>query len=71
MALNIPLILLKSMILFFLPTIPSSNGLAEKSIQIAKRIFEKAELDGRDPYLGILEYQTTPLEVGYTSAELL
>lgn len=51
MALNIPLILLKNMILFFSPTIPSSNGLAEKSIQIAKRIFEKAELDGRDPYL--------------------
>lgn len=40
-------------------------------MQIAKRIFEKAELDGGDPYLGILEYRTTPLEVGYLPAELL
>lgn len=53
------------------PRYPQSNGLAEKSVQIAKRIFEKAELDGRDPYLGILEYRTTPLEVGYSPAELL
>lgn len=53
------------------PQYPQSNGLAEKSVQIAKRIFEKAELDGRDPYLGILEYRTTPLEVGYSPAELL
>lgn len=71
MALNISLILLKSMILFFFPTIRSSNGLAEKSIQIAKRIFQNAKLDGHDPYLGILEYRTTPSEVGYSSAELL
>lgn len=71
MALNISLILLKSMILFFFPTIPSYNGLAEKSIQIAKRIFQNAELDGHDPYLGILEYRTRPSEVGYSSAELL
>lgn len=53
------------------PRYPQSNGLAEKSVQIVKRIFKKAELDGRDPYLGILEYRTTPLEVGYSPAELL
>lgn len=48
------------------PRYPQSNGLAEKSVQIVK-----AEVDGRDPYLGIFEYRTTPLEVGYSPAELL
>lgn len=48
------------------PRYPQSNGLAEKSVQIVK-----AEVDGRDPYLGIFEYGTTPLEVGYSPAELL
>lgn len=53
------------------PRYPQSNGLAEKSVQIVKRIFEKAEVNGRDPYLGIFEYRTTPLEVGYSPAGLL
>ena len=40
------------------PRHPQSNGLAEKTVQIAKGIFEKSKSDGRDPYLGILEYCT-------------
>ncbi|XP_055997858.1 uncharacterized protein K02A2.6-like [Ostrea edulis] len=53
------------------PRHPQSNGLAEKTVQIAKRIFEKSKTDGRDPYLGILEYRTTPLDIGYSPSELL
>lgn len=40
-------------------------------MQIAKKIFEKGELNGRDPYFGILEYRTRPLEVGDFPAKLL
>ncbi|XP_033763408.1 uncharacterized protein K02A2.6-like [Pecten maximus] len=43
------------------PRYPQSNGLAEKYAQIAKRILKKAKYDSRDPYLGMLEYRTTPL----------
>ena len=53
------------------PCYPQSNGMAEKYVQIAKRIFKKTKLDGRDPLLGILEYRTTPLETGYSPAQLL
>lgn len=35
----------------------SPYGLAEKYVQIVKRIFEKTRLDNRDPLLGILEYR--------------
>ena len=53
------------------PRHPQSNGLAEKYVQIAKRILEKSKSDGRDPLLGILEYRTTPLDIGFSPAELL
>lgn len=36
------------------PRQPQSNELVEKSVQNAKRIFEKSKSDGRDTYLGIL-----------------
>jgi hypothetical protein len=53
------------------PYHPKSNGLAEKYVQVVKRIFEKARLDRQDPLLGILEYRSTPLDIGYSPAELL
>ena len=53
------------------PHYPQSNGMAEKYVQIVKRIFKKTKLDCRDPLLGILEYRTTPLEAGYSPAQLL
>ncbi|XP_021361397.1 uncharacterized protein K02A2.6-like [Mizuhopecten yessoensis] len=53
------------------PRYPQSNGLAEKYVQIAKRLLIKAKDDGRDPYLGMLEYRTTPLDTGYSPAQLL
>lgn len=46
------------------PRHPQSNGLAVKSVQNAKRIFEKSKSDGRDRYLVILEYRTTPFDIG-------
>jgi len=36
-----------------------ANGLAEKSVQIVKQLLKKAKLDGRDPYLSLLEYRNT------------
>jgi hypothetical protein len=53
------------------PRYPQSNGLAGKYVKIAKRILEKSKSDGRDPFLGILEYHTIPLDIGFSPAELL
>ena len=53
------------------PKYPQSNGLAEKTVQIAKRILEKCRADGKDPYLALLEYRTTPLHLGYSPSQLL
>ena len=36
------------------PKYPQSNGLAEKTVQIAKRILKKkCRADGKDPYLAV------------------
>jgi transposase InsO family protein len=43
------------------PHYPISNGLAEKTVQTAKRLLQKAKESGHDPYLCILEYRNTPL----------
>ena len=39
-----------------------SNGLAEKSVQIIKRLLSKARQEGTDPYLGLLEYRNTAID---------
>uniref|UniRef100_A0A3Q0QWP2 Integrase catalytic domain-containing protein n=1 Tax=Amphilophus citrinellus TaxID=61819 RepID=A0A3Q0QWP2_AMPCI len=39
------------------PCYPQSNGIAEKTVQTAKRILTKAREDGKDPYLEFLEYR--------------
>ncbi|UYV76694.1 hypothetical protein LAZ67_14001786 [Cordylochernes scorpioides] len=44
-----------------------SNGMAEAGVKIAKLILKK----NQDPSLGLLEYRSTPLENGYSPAELL
>ena len=41
------------------PYHPQANGLAEKSVQIIKRILRKAKTDERDPHLSLLEYRNT------------
>ncbi|XP_052819930.1 uncharacterized protein K02A2.6-like [Mya arenaria] len=47
-----------------------SNGLAEKYVSVCKKLLTKAKDAGRDPFIGILEYRTTPLESGYSPAQL-
>lgn len=48
------------------PEFPQSNGLAEAGVKIAKRV-----LNAPDPYLALLTYRNTPLELGYSPAQLL
>lgn len=47
-----------------------ANGLAERTVQTAKRLLEKPKTDGKDPYLGLLEYWNTPTDTG-SPAQLL
>lgn len=44
-----------------------ANGLAERTVQTAKRLLEKPKTDGKDPYLGLLEYWNTPTDTGFAS----
>ncbi|CAL9707883.1 unnamed protein product [Knipowitschia caucasica] len=53
------------------PLFPQSNGLAEKAVQIVKRLFKKAAETRSDIYLALLNYRTSPLECGKSPAELL
>ena len=53
------------------PRYPQSNGLAEKFVQITKRLIEKARRDGRDPFLSLLEYRNTPIDDKASPAQLL
>lgn len=53
------------------PHYPQSNGLAEKAVQIAKSLLQKAEVDHKDPYLSLLEYRNTPVDNFKTPAQLL
>lgn len=49
------------------PHYPQSNGLAEAAVKIIKKSMEKTG----DPYKTLLAYRTTPLNNGYSPAELL
>lgn len=49
------------------PKYSQSNGAAEAAVKIAKNIFKKCD----DISLGLLAYRTTPLENGYSPAELM
>ena len=54
------------------PGYPQSNGLAEKTVQTAKRILTKASADpNTDPFLALLEYRTTPVDNLASPSELL
>ncbi|XP_018403210.1 PREDICTED: uncharacterized protein K02A2.6-like [Cyphomyrmex costatus] len=50
------------------PKYSQSNGAAEAAVKIAKNILKKCK---EDVNLGLLAYRTTPLENGYSPAELL
>ena len=49
------------------PKFPQSNGKAERAVKMIKKMLTKNE----DPYIGLLAYLSTPLENGYSPAELL
>lgn len=53
------------------PHYPQSNGLAEKTVQTAKRILMKVREDKKDPYLSLLEYRNTPVDGLKSPAQLL
>ena len=49
-----------------------SNGQAERFVQTLKGLFKKADEDGRDPYLALLEYRNTPVSgLQYTPSQML
>ena len=49
------------------PLFPQANGAAERAVRTIKDLLNKSD----DPYLAILAYRSTPLENGYSPAELL
>ena len=54
------------------PLHPMCNGLAEKSVGIAKKLLTKAKESNQDPYIALLEYRNTPLlDCNMSPAQLL
>jgi hypothetical protein len=45
--------------------------MAEKAVSIAKRLLTKAKESGHNPYIALLEYRNTPIDCGFTPAQLL
>lgn len=41
------------------PGFPQSNGMVERHIQIVKSLLKKAEHEGKDPFLVLLDYRNT------------
>ena len=49
------------------PNHPQGNGEAERGVQTIKSLLKKSD----DPYLALMAYQSTPLEIGYSPSEFL
>ena len=44
------------------PYYAKANGKAKSSVKTLKQLFKKAERDGKDPWLALLDYRNTPTE---------
>jgi transposase InsO family protein len=53
------------------PGYSQSNGFIEKMVSVGKGILKKSKASKTDPYLPMLEYRNTPLDCGYSPAQLL
>ena len=53
------------------PEYPQSNGESERAVRTIKEMWRKCEKSKEDPYLALLAYRSTPLQNGYSPAELL
>lgn len=49
------------------PYFAQSNGQAERAIQTVKHLMKKS----KDPYMALLDYRNTPLDIGLSPAQLL
>ena len=53
------------------PTYAQSNGQAERAVQTLKSLLQKADAEGRDPYIAMLEHRNTPISgLCYAPAQL-
>ena len=52
------------------PEYPQSNGLVERNVQTVKRLWKKSKITGEDPYLTMLNLNTTPNKDGQSPASL-
>lgn len=54
------------------PRYPQANGQSERAVQTVKMMIKKAQEEGRDPYLALLEYRNTPVTgMPYSPAQML
>ena len=53
------------------PYHPQANGPAERSVQTVENLLTKAYRDGKDPYISIMEYRSTPVDQIGSPAQLL
>ena len=53
------------------PIYTQDNSMAEKSVGIAKKLMRKGKDTGQTPFISFLEYRNTPLDCGYSPAQLL
>ncbi|KAB0791240.1 hypothetical protein PPYR_03040 [Photinus pyralis] len=54
------------------PNYPKSNGLAEKAVDIAKKLLKKSLEEGKDIFDALIQYRNSPLKyLDYSPAQLL
>ena len=53
------------------PHYPRANGMAEKFVQLVKRLLNKAKQDNQDPYMSILIHQNTNIDNLASPAQMI